>query len=59
MKTDLQKVTINLYRGDMEKLQTIYHKTGGGAAIREIVHTHLAKIEARATPVKLEEVPVE
>lgn len=43
----LEKETINLFRGDFEKLQQLYPEIGAGKAIRIIVREHLTKIESQ------------
>lgn len=43
----LEKVTISLFKGDMEKLQSIYPQIGGSKVIRELTRTHLLNIEAK------------
>lgn len=45
---ELQKHTLNLYKGDFEKLQMFYEKVGAGKMIREIVRAHIHKVETRA-----------
>lgn len=59
---DLEKVTLNLVRGDMAKLQTLFPKQGGSFVIREIVHAYLKAWSARlpaqeiAEQIELEEI---
>ena len=42
---DLQKVTLNLARGDYAKLQALFPDNGAGPIIRQIVHDFIAKVE--------------
>lgn len=44
---DLEKVTINLTRGDMEFLQTAYPEIGASKVIRTLVREHCRRIEER------------
>lgn len=49
MKTSvpLHKVTLNLFEGDFQRLQTYYAKVGAGAAIRLILRAHLSRLDAQ------------
>lgn len=40
----LHKHTLNLYKGDMEKLQELYSNCGGGLIVRRLVRAHLLKV---------------
>lgn len=42
---DLQKVTLNLFNGDMEKLRSFYPDVGASAVIRRIVRRYIEQIE--------------
>lgn len=44
----LEKETINLFRGDFEKLQTLHPTMGAGKVIRLLVRAHLDKVQASA-----------
>lgn len=44
----LQKVTLNLFEGDFERLQTLYDRLGAGKVVRTLVRSHLRKIDATA-----------
>lgn len=44
----LQKVTLNLYAGDFERICELYPRLGGSAAIREIVRNKIIEIESKA-----------
>lgn len=45
----ITKHTINLYKGDYAKLQTLYSsRVTAGKVIRDIVHAYLRKIEEDA-----------
>lgn len=55
---ELHKVTLNLYEGDFQRLQVYYADMGAGAAIRLIIHSHLARLDqevAKRRPMKEEE----
>jgi hypothetical protein len=48
----LAKKTLNLYKGDYERIGAIYPELGAGKAIRTLVRMHLeAKEKAVHTPV--------
>lgn len=44
----LHKHTLNLFEGDMEKLQELYPEVGGGIIVRKLVRAHLRKVQAVA-----------
>jgi hypothetical protein len=45
----IQKHTLNLYRGDYEKLQNLYSsRVGAAKIIRDIIRAHIRKIEEDA-----------
>jgi len=44
----LQKVTLNLYEGDMTFLQDLYPRIGAGRAIRRLVRQFRERIESGA-----------
>lgn len=46
---DLQKHTLNLYRGDYEKIQQLYPDLGAARAIRHIIRQFLDRCESEAT----------
>ena len=49
MKNDdegLQKVTLNLFDGDMERLRSFYPDVGASAVIRRIVRRYIEQVEA-------------
>jgi hypothetical protein len=51
MKRDdhpLKKVTINLFDGDLEKIQHMFPRPGASKIIRDLVHKFIADYEARA-----------
>lgn len=50
----MQKVTLNLYEGDMDRLMTLYPKFGAGRIIRELVRAHLNKIDAQLNQPEVE-----
>jgi hypothetical protein len=43
---DLQKVTLNLFRGDYETLQALFPDNGAGPIIRQLVRDFIARTEA-------------
>ena len=45
---DLQKVTLNLFEGDLERLQALYPDVGGGPIIRRLVRSFIEQIERGA-----------
>jgi len=45
----IQKHTLNLYKGDYEKLQALYStRIGAAKIIRDVIHAHIRKIEEDA-----------
>jgi hypothetical protein len=44
----LQKHTLNLYAGELERLQELYGIAKASDTIRKLVHNHLRKCEERA-----------
>lgn len=46
---DLQKHTLNLFRGDYDKLQQLFPDTGAGPIIRQLVRGFIVRTEADAT----------
>lgn len=44
----LQKHTLNLFEGELEKLQELYGVAKASETIRIIIHNHLRKCEAKA-----------
>lgn len=49
----LEKVNINLIKGDFARLQAFAPRKGAGFIIRQIVHSFLESIEARRKPVEV------
>jgi hypothetical protein len=45
-ETDLQKHTLNLYRGDYDRLRAAYPDIGAATVIRRVVRKFVEKIEA-------------
>lgn len=43
---DLQKHTLNLFKGDYERLQLLYPDTGAGAVIRRVVRSFLEQVDS-------------
>lgn len=48
----LEKVTLNLYEGDMAKVRNIAGEAGASLVIRNLVAAFLEKIESGMTPAK-------
>lgn len=47
MKNDnLQKVTLNLVRGDFDKIKDLFPDNGAGEVIRQLVHDFISRVEA-------------
>jgi len=44
---DLQKVTLNLFAGDWESLQTWHPELGASKVVREIIHAYVKANEER------------
>lgn len=42
------KHTLNLFEGQVEKLQALYPRMGAAFAIRRIIDKHLEEVEAKA-----------
>jgi len=42
---DLEKVTLNLRKGDKERLSALHGRLGYGKVIRELVIKHIATVE--------------
>jgi hypothetical protein len=61
MKTDetegLQKHTLNLYRGDFDRLQSVYPDIPAGKVIRRIVRGYIERLES--TTVELPKMRIE
>jgi hypothetical protein len=43
--TPISKHTLNLYRGDFEKLADLYPRNGAGKIIRDLVRRHIRRVE--------------
>ena len=41
----LEKVTLNLRKGDFERLRVLHGRLGAGKVIREIVMAHLSRVD--------------
>ena len=41
----LQKVTLNLVAGDMERLRTFFPDVGASVVVRRLVHQYVKKLE--------------
>jgi len=46
---DLQKHTLNLFRGDYDALALLFPDLGAGPVIRQLVHDFLKRAEAQAS----------
>lgn len=47
-KQELQKVTLNLFRGDFDAVRVLHPAIGAGSAIRQIVRGYIRKVESKA-----------
>lgn len=50
---ELQKHTLNLFKGDYEKLQSYYPDLGAAAVIRRIIDTYIKQLEEPSDVSKL------
>jgi hypothetical protein len=57
MRKNLQKVTLNLYHGDLDRLRDLYPRMEKGVALRELLHEHLRHINSRVPSVVIEPNP--
>jgi len=48
MSDELRKHTLNLFKGDVERLQEMFPDLGAGAVIRRLVRSFIQKSEAEA-----------
>lgn len=48
----LEKVTLNLYEGDMAKIKAVAGEAGASLVIRNLVAAFLEKVESGMTPAK-------
>ena len=53
-KSPLQKVTVNLYEGDLERLGDLYPKLDKSVALRELVRSHIERVEAAVPAPRVE-----
>lgn len=42
----LKKVTLNLYERDVERMEALYPKAGYTVAVRELVRTHVMRVDS-------------
>lgn len=47
---ELQKVTMNLFRGDFERLQNLYPRSGAAKVVRLLVQSHIQTIDTKTGP---------
>lgn len=52
---DLEKVTLNIVKGDKETLGTFYAKLGWSVAARELIHKHCNELRKAAEDDGLED----
>ena len=45
---EIEKVTLNLFKGDRFRLQDLHGRLGYGKVIRELVRSHIERAEAAA-----------
>jgi hypothetical protein len=43
---NLEKISLNLFRGDFRRLRQLHGDLGGGAVVRTLVRTYIQKKEA-------------
>jgi hypothetical protein len=55
----LEKVTLNLRDGDFERLQILHGRIGAGKVIRQLVISHLKRVDDRVAKVAPTEGEVE
>lgn len=48
-REELQKVTLNLYQGDYEKLMVLFSDVGAATIIRRVVRKFIQQIETKGT----------
>lgn len=41
----LEKVTLNLFKGDFNRLREFHSNLGAGKVVRELVHAHIRRME--------------
>lgn len=44
----LKKHTLNLYEGEIERLQYLHGRVGAGRIVRDLVHNYIKRVEERA-----------
>lgn len=49
MSEELQKHTLNLFRGDYEKVQEFYPDIGAAVIIRRVLRSFLKKVEVKGS----------
>lgn len=51
----LQKVTLNLYEGEFDRLQELAPELGASHIVRELVHAHILRVESvKAKPPRVD-----
>jgi hypothetical protein len=50
---DLRKHTLNLFAGDVEKIQNFFPEIGASVIIRKIVHEFVERVEAEVEGTKV------
>ncbi len=50
----LKKHTVNLFEGDLERLEDLYPNVDKGVALRQILRAHIKQIDARVQRVPLD-----
>lgn len=43
----LTKITMNVYERDYERMKALYPKAGATVAIRQLIRSHVMKVEAK------------
>ncbi len=49
----LQEHKINLFKGDLQRLQDLFPAQGGSAAVRQLVRNFIKRVEASQAPLDL------
>jgi hypothetical protein len=47
---ELEKVTLNMYRGDMDRLREFYPDIGASAMVRRLVRRFIVQVEKEGGP---------
>jgi hypothetical protein len=56
---ELEKVTLNLRKGDFERLRGLHGRLGAGKVIRELVMGHIKRVETGAAQAVPEDIEID